>query len=476
MSINLMDTCSPTVQKTKYDNASCDVGVIHLGYGAFHRAHQSVYFDDYMETTGDMRWGVAAVNLRESESGSFKEISDTAGYMLKTIAPNGTESFRLVRSHCRFVDWSSAADEAENLASLPSVHIISITVTESGYYLNDDMTLNLNDALISSEIAGGKSCSIYAYLLRALKGRANTIDQPINILCCDNIRANGKMLSRNFKAYLKACGETDLLAWVDENVSFPCSMVDKITPRATDELKAEIKSLFPGQSLNPIHAEEFSQWVLEDKFTAPMPALNKVGVEIVEDVDPFEETKIRILNGGHTALCYLGALAGLNTFDEIMDRADLLQFYYDFEIREVLPGLDLEVPFDKNVYVETVAKRFSNAALADQLERICMDGFSKMTIYVRPTIDSCLKQGITPHKSFASIASWYVYAKRFSSGKVHIIYHEPLWGQLKPLLEVGAEEEFATTKQLWGDIPDRYDEFVPGVLSAIKQMEQSWPA
>ena len=132
------------------------------------------------------------------------------------------------------------------------------------------------------------------------------------------------MLSRNFKAYLKACGETELMNWVDENVGFPCSMVDKITPRATEELKAEIKSLFPGQSLYPIHAEEFSQWVLEDKFTAPIPELNKVGVEIVEDVDPFEETKIRILNGGHTALCYLGALAGLNTFDEIMDRADLL--------------------------------------------------------------------------------------------------------------------------------------------------------
>ena len=471
-----MDTCSPTVKQTKYDNRSCDIGVLHLGYGAFHRAHQSVYFDDYMEKTGDLRWGIAAVNLRASESGSFKEISNNGGYMLKTIAPNGAESFRLVRPHCRFVDWSREAVEAENLVSLPSVHIISITVTESGYYLNDDMTLNLNDELIASEIAGEKSCSVYAYLLRGLKGRASTIDQPINILCCDNIRANGKMLARNFKAYLKACGETELMDWVDKNVGFPCSMVDKITPRASEELKAEIGSLFPGQSLNPIHAEEFSQWVLENNFTAPIPELNKVGVEIVEDVDPFEETKIRILNGGHTALCYLGALAGLNTFDEIMDRADLLQFYYDFETREVLPGLDLEVPFDKNVYVETVANRFSNAALADQLERICMDGFSKMTIYVRPTIDSCLKQGITPHKSFASIASWYVYAKRFSSGKVHIIYHEPLWGQLKPLLEVGAEEEFATTKQLWGDIPDQYDEFVPGVLSAIKQMEQSWPA
>jgi len=458
-----MDTCSPAVKKTEYDNRSCDIGVLHLGYGAFHRAHQSVYFDDYMEATGDLRWGIAAVNLRESESESFNAISDTDGYLLKTIAPSGNEAFRLVRSHCRFVDWSHEADEAESLVSLPSVHIISITVTESGYYLNDDMSLNLNDELIASEIAGEKRCSVYAFLLRGLKGRANTIDQPINVLCCDNIRANGKMLARNFKAYLKAC-------------SFPCSMVDKITPRATEELKTEIETLFPGQSLNPIHAEEFSQWVLENKFTAPIPDLNKVGVEIVEDVDPFEETKIRILNGGHTALCYLGALAGLNTFDEIMDRADLLQFYYDFETREVLPGLDLDVPFDKNVYVETVAHRFSNAALADQLERICMDGFSKMTIYVRPTIDSCLKQGITPHKSFASIASWYVYAKRFSSGKVHIIYHEPLWGQLKPLLEVGAEEEFATTKQLWGDMPDRYDEFVPGVLSAIKQMEQSWPA
>ena len=470
-----MDTFSPVVKKTKYDIKACDIGVLHLGYGAFHRAHQSVYFDDYMESTGDLSWGIAAVNLRESESDAFNENASNDGYLLKTIAPNGDETFRMVRSHCRFADWSGDSDEAEKLASLPSVHIISITVTESGYYLNDDMTLNLDDELISSEIAGEKCCSVYAYLLRALKGRADTIDQPINVFCCDNIRANGKMLSRNFKTYLKACGEIELMDWVDENVGFPCSMVDKITPRATGELKTEIKALFPGQSLNPIYAEAFSQWVIEDKFTAPVPQLGKVGVEIVEDVDPFEETKIRILNGGHTALCYLGALAGLNTFDEIMDRADLLQFYYDFEKSEVLPGLDLEVPFDKNVYVETVADRFSNPALADQLERICMDGFSKMSIYIRPTVEACLEQGITPHKSFASIASWYVYAKRFSLGEVRIIYHEPLWGQLEPLLEVGAEEKFAKTKQLWGDLPERYGEFVPCMLSAIKQMEQSWP-
>ena len=133
------------------------------------------------------------------------------------------------------------------------------------------------------------------------------------------------------------------------------------------------------------------------------------------------------------------------------------------------------MPFDKHVYVDKVATRFSNAALADQLERICMDGFSKMTIYIRPTLDSCLKQGITPHNGFASIASWYVYAKRFSADAIHIYYHEPFWRQLKPLLEVGAEEEFATTKQLWGDLPELYDEFVPGVLSAIKQTEQAWP-
>lgn len=465
------------VVATTYDRADCSIGIVHLGYGAFHRAHQAVFIDDYMEMTGDLNWGIAAVNLRGAESAAFEATQKTDnGYLLKTTSPDGDKELRLVRPHCRFLDWAIDTQETEALLSLESVHVVTITVTESGYYLDDDGSLNPNESVIAAEVEGTSAASIYAFLRAGLKARLVAHGNPLNILCCDNIRSNGHMLDRNFKAYLALLGDDDLLAWVEDNARFPCSMVDRITPRATDDLFDEINRDFPGQSLNPIHGETFIQWVIEDKFKAPIPDLTKSGVEIVADVDPYEEAKIRILNGGHTALCYLGALAGHETFDAAFNDPELRAVFDSFEKDEVLPGLDLELPFDKLVYLNSIAERFANAAIADQLARICMDGYSKMALYIRPTMASCFAQGITPKSSIQCIASWYVYARRFAAGQMPVHYNEPYWDQLEPLLANGQEVAFATTKQLWGDIPDQYPLFITELVSAIQEMETKWPA
>ncbi|MEP4704765.1 MAG: mannitol dehydrogenase family protein, partial [Hyphomicrobiales bacterium] len=290
---------------TNYDRAKCDIGVVHLGYGGFHRAHQAVYIDDYMQCTNDLRWGIAAVNLRASEAGSFEQVQKVEnGYLLTTTTPDDVREMRLVRSHCQFLDWSKNAIEAENIVARSSVNMITITVTESGYYLNDDATLNIDDPIIAKEIEGISQQSIYAYLSLALRARYQANGLPINILCCDNIRSNGKMLERNFKKYLEVTGEHDLLGWIDENACFPCSMVDRITPRTSEALSQEITELFGAVGLNSINSESFKQWVVEDNFKAVMPDLPKVGTEFVADVDPYEEAKIRILNGGHTGICY----------------------------------------------------------------------------------------------------------------------------------------------------------------------------
>ena len=229
-------------------------------------------------------------------------------------------------------------------------------------------------------------------------------------------------------------------------------------------------------ALDPIHAEAFSQWVLEERFAGPAPALANAGVEIVPDVHPYEEAKIRILNGGHTALAYLGALAGYNTFDEAMRDPKLREHFDAFEREEVLPGLRLELPFDKNEYLRKVSGRFCNRAIADQLERICMDGYSKVQLYLRPTLASCLEQGIEPKHTFDCIASWFVYARRFKSGDTHVPYNEPYWDHLSPLLNAGNEMEFATSEVLWGELPELYSGFAPALVSAIQEMENSWPA
>ena len=462
--------------RTTYDRNAVATGIVHAGFGAFHRGHQAVYLDDYMQATGDLRWGVAAVNLRAADSASFAAMGRVQdGYLLKTMAPDGGQAMRLVRSHAAYADWAANREAAESLLERESVHALSMTVTESGYYLASDWTLNTSDPVIAGEIAGKPARSIYAFLANALSRRAERLDQPITVLCCDNIRANGRVLERAFLSYLEATGRRDLADWVESNASFPCSMVDRITPRATAELADEVEQLFPGESLAPIHAETFTQWVIEDRFAGPMPDLGKCGVQIVDDVHPFEEAKIRILNGGHTGLAYLGALAGHRTFDQAMADPDLRAHFDLWQRAEVLPGLTLSLPFDKGAYLAEIAARFGNAAIADQLERICMDGYSKMPIYVRPTLEACLAQGISPRHGYRCIASWYVFARRSADGACRIPYIEPYWDSLKPLLANGQETAFASAPQLWADLPERFPDFVPGVVAAMQEMERQWP-
>ncbi|MEO0344154.1 MAG: mannitol dehydrogenase family protein [Pseudomonadota bacterium] len=471
--MNRQNTLS--IQRTSYDRTQCKIGFVHLGFGAFHRAHQAVYIDDYMDRTGDLRWGIAGVNLRPSDRASFQVHSAAQEYLLKTTTPQGESTFKEIRSHIHFEDWSEDPRAAEGLLALDTVKAVTITVTESGYYLNDDWGLNTDDPVIEAELTGGTRRSVYAYLSAGLKRRMDTVSEPITVLCCDNIRSNGQKLQRNFLEYVLRMKDNELHAWVKANVTFPNSMVDRITPRATAKLTHEIETLSPSHAATAIHAESFSQWVLQDTFATDFPTLMDVGVEVVEDVDPYEEAKIRILNGGHTALCYLGALAGYQTFDETMVDPALRSHFDGFESQNVLPGLTIILPFDKARYVELIAARFSNSSIADDLARICMDGWSKFPIFIYPTLKSCLAQGIDSTWTYDSIASWYLYARRVSHGQTHIPYNEPYWDQLEPLTAEAREADFARTEALWFDLPETYPNFVTDLTAAIARMEEKWP-
>ncbi|MEP5759117.1 MAG: mannitol dehydrogenase family protein [Litoreibacter sp.] len=464
-------TTTLKVFETQYDIAACDVGVVHVGYGAFHRAHQAVYIDDYMEATNDLRWGIAAVNLRTPEASSFA-LNKPEGYMLKSTAPSGEVELRQVRSHVLFEDWSVDAPKAEALLARRSVNMVSITVTESGYYTDPTGALNAADPVIASEIDGGTPSSIYGYLHGALRARMVEINTPITVCCCDNIRQNGKMLRRNLLSYLDLVKDLELAAWVVENVSFPCSMVDRITPRATPELDQELSELTGKPVSRSIMAESFAQWVLEDNFSGPMPDLAKAGVTVTKDVDPYEETKIRVLNGGHTCLSYLAALQGIETFDQAMNAPDLFAHFNAYETEEVLPALTLELPFSKQEYLGDIAARFKNAAIADTIARIAADGMAKFPIFIRPTLEGCLAQGLIPHHGLRTVASWYVFAQHVAAGRIPFDYLEPSWAQLQALL---GNDDFVMSQQLWGDLPTTYPAFADAMRVAIKEMEQSWP-
>ena len=459
-----------------YDRSQCEVGVVHLGFGAFHRAHQAVYLDAYMAKTNDLRWGVAAVNLRASESESFaniaKEINHFDGYFVKSISADNVSEYSKVRAHVQFCDWARDAATAEALLSASSVKLVTITVTESGYYTDPNGHLDIAHSLIASELAGGEAQSVYGYLRSSLKSRMTATSEPLTIACCDNIRQNGKMLERNLLAYLNAFGDTDLIAWVKAHCAFPCSMVDRITPRPPESLCDEMSQMVLEPVISPIMCEDYIQWVIADTAASDMPDLAQVGVTVTKDVDPYEETKIRVLNGGHTALAYLGALEGLETFDEIMVTPHLKAHFDRFETEEVLPAITLDLPFAKEAYQDKTATRFGNQAIGDTIARICADGMAKFPIFIRPTIEGCFAQGIVPSAAIHSIASWHVFATHVAQKKIPFAYVEPSWDKLSEML---GTQEFLTSEQLWGDIPQTYPEFISLLRQAIADLEEKWP-
>ena len=468
-----------TLLQSRYDRSATRIGVVHLGVGAFHRAHQAWYFDALMDATGDLSWAIAGVNLRAAQSRDIARLRRSAGqYVVKTLAADGGAGYRLIRSHKAFFDWTVDPESAEDVVSWPSVQVISMTVTESGYCLDDNGELDLADSGIRAELAGGSPGTVYAYLKRALERRMEAGTGGLTIMCCDNLRENGRVLRRAFLSYLEAAGDDALAAWLADNASFPCSMVDRITPRPDPRNAAEVAEVFGIEDDPTIHAEDFVQWVIEDDFRGVRPELAAAGAQLVNDVEPYEQAKIRILNGGHTGLVYLGALHGYTHFDAALRDPRLREFFDCFETREVIPSLDAAMPVDLDLseYFRTVRARFLNAYIADRIERIAMDGVSKFPVFVVPTVRACFVKGIEPVHAMRAIASWYVFMRHVQSGEIGFRYVEPRWSAVRDLLAPGREEDFARHPDVWADTAVANPGFVRGVCSEIAALSARFPA
>lgn len=417
--------------RTTWNRSDCQTGIVHIGYGAFHRAHQAVYIDDLMEKTGDLRWGIVAVNLRNE---GFRDIEE---YCLKTPS-----SYRVVRSHLDYIDWTKNRTVAKHMLALDSVKLVTITVTESGY---------------------SQGSVLFEYLACGLRNRKS----PVTILSCDNIKQNGVMLEHSFLAYLYQTSQWELADWVKENVKFPSCMVDRITPRTTHVLREEVEALFPGFGYNAVQTEEFSQWVIEDKFACEFPDLSEVGVTITSDIEPYEEVKLRILNGGHTSMAYLGALSGYTHFDEVMSDTAHRKHFKQLQTEEIVPSITTELPFDIGEYYDQIEERLSSSLNHDELTRICYDGFTKFHTFVVPSLKACLEQKKRPVHIYKSICAWYIFCRKFARGCHKVRYDDPCWNLLEPLLRDGNIDLFVSNERLWGDIPKNFTSFSRDLKSVL---------
>ncbi len=253
--------------------------------------------------------------------------------------------------------------------------------------------------------------------------------------------------------------ESELLKWIEKKVSFPSCVVDRITPRAPGYLKGEVKKNFDIDENCSVMAEPFIQWVIEDKFIGKRPKLEDVGVQFVNDVFPYEESKIRILNGGHVALSYIGALKGHKTYDQAILDKELQQYFFELERKEIIPALDNIAPFNLEEYMMIIFDRFKNENIGDKLERIAMDGVGKFPIFILPTINKCFELNIHPENAIESIASWYIFMKKINNKTLDFNYYEPSWDWIKKYLEDDMMEEFIFNSDLWGNTPNQYPEF-----------------
>lgn len=401
--------------------------MLHLGLGSFHRAHQAVYLHELIKT-GDASWTLAGGNTRPDMAETLAALSAQGGaYTLETISPAGEHRYERITSIRKVIPY--AADLAGLIAegAKPSTKIISFTVTEAGYYLDAKNRLDLNFADLAADLqaakAGRPGSTIYAALTAILRVRSAAGAGPVTLLNCDNLRHNGDRSRSGLLQFVDLLGDAALRAWIEANTTSPNAMVDRITPRPTPDVRERVKAATGVDDPAALMGESFIQWVIEDRFAAGRPAWEKVGVEMVASVDPYEEAKIRLLNATHSCIAWAGTLAGFLYIHEGTHDAEIRKLAFDYVTDDTIPCL-LPSPIDLAAYRDIVLDRFGNPAIRDTNQRVAMDGYSKIPGFIVPTIRERLAAN-APIASVAMLPALFLaYLQRWHRGQIPYTYQD----------------------------------------------------
>ena len=366
LSADTIHAVSPEVHRPGYDRAAQQVGIVHFGIGAFHRAHQAWYTDACMNA-GESDWMIAGVSLR---SGTVAQQLNPQDGLYTLVERSGESGEARMIGAVREVLVGGADDDAilSHLAA-PTTHIVSFTVTEKGYCRAADRSLDL---------VAAREGSFYPHLARAMRERKQAGSGGLTLLSCDNLAHNGNRLAQLMREYLGA-EAPDLVAWFDAECTCPNSMVDRIVPAATPADLDAAQGLLGGvRDEGAVFAEAFSQWVIEDRFAGPRPSWEKHGAQLVADVAPYETAKLRMLNGAHSLLAYAGLSRGYQFVHEAVADPALRTLVERLMRDEAAPTISAASGQDLNAYADRLLARFSDPALRHRLAQIAMDGSEKL--------------------------------------------------------------------------------------------------
>jgi mannitol 2-dehydrogenase len=403
----------PQVGRPAYDRSKVTTGIVHFGVGGFHRAHQAMYIDRLMERGEALDWGICGVGAPPPDRRIVDTLTAQDGlYTLVVKHPDGHREPRVVGS---IVEMLFAPDDPQAVVDRladPRIRIVSLTITEGGYLVNQVTgEFDADDPAIRADLEEGAAPrTVFGYVVAGLAARRAAGQTPFTVMSCDNLPGNGDVARRMMTAFARL-KDPDLADWMDEHVQFPNGMVDRITPVTAPEDIDRLAHEFGVQDGWPVVCEPFTQWVLEDHFTGGRPPFEDAGVQLVDDVVPYELMKLRLLNASHQALCYLGYLSGYRYAHEVCQDPLFVDFLLGYMEREGSPTLP-EVPgVDLDAYRHQLIERFANPEVRDTLARLCAESSDRIPKWLVPVINRNLEADGEIDRSALVVASWARYAE-----------------------------------------------------------------
>jgi len=453
-----LERIGASVPVPTYDRSQVTPGIVHLGVGGFHRAHQAMYLDRLMNEGKALDWGIRGIGVLPHDAG-MKAVMDAQGglYTLVLKDADGSREPRVIGS---ILDFTLAPEDTEGAVEAmadPRIRIVSLTVTEGGYNIDavtGEFVLSTPD-VAADLVDGAAPRTSFGLVTEALRRRRDRGVPPFTVMSCDNIQANGHVARLVFTAFARA-KDAELGAWIGEHVRFPNCMVDRITPGTTDDDRAEVRDRFGVEDAWPVVCEPFVQWVLEDDFGLGRPPFEDAGVQMVEDVEPYELMKLRLLNASHQALCYFGYLAGYRLVHEVAQDPLFARFLLDYMEQEGTPTLAPVPGIDLDAYRRELINRFSNGEVRDTVARLCNESSDRIPKWLLPVVRAQLASGGQFHRSAAVVASWARYAEGVDEAGEPIHVADRIAERLVATAQQNREDPtaFIADRALFGDLVD----------------------
>ena len=477
-----LSALSDHMQVPRYDRRALSPAIVHIGVGGFNRAHQAVYLDDVLsaperqDAMGDgTRWGECGLGLLSSDR-RMQEVLRAQDFLYTVVERSPTErKARVIGSICDYIFAPDSPEEAIAKMTSPECRIVSMTITEAGYFIDQgsgkfeedhpDVRFDLENP--------GTPRSFVGLICAALDRRRVTGLPPFTVLSCDNLQGNGDVARSVLRSFAEL-RDPGLARWMERNVTFPNSMVDRITPATTETERKLVEERFAVRDAWPVITEPFRQWVMEDDFCNGRPAWERVGVLMTGEVTPFEEMKMRLLNGSHFAMAYMGAMRRFEFIHEILEDSLMRRFVVRY-MEAVLPAVP-EVPgIDLTKYKATLIERFSNSLIRDQVARVCAEGSSKLPKFILPVFGKLMEAGADTGLVSLVVASWLHFFRRRDERGEPIAVVDACAAEITRAVEShGADPSAALAiSSIFGEELPANPRFVAEVQNAMKSLLQN---